>query len=137
MIPLEQITAELLEKRVVFRGLDTFGQNTKAARLRKRNHATEKLATLVVLIEKTPVDFHDIARQPLQVTEICMAGAKIIEPQFDAKILQADKRVSNGVRLFEQQTFRQLENEPLRRKTGIAENAGHRRDKRRLAQIKR
>src|SRR5216684_7710433 len=34
-IPLEQITAELFEKRVVFNGLDTFGQNTKAARLRQ------------------------------------------------------------------------------------------------------
>ena len=98
---------------------------------------TEKLATLVVLLEEAPVDFHDVARQSLQVTEICMAGAKIIEPQLDTKILQAEKCVSNGVRLFEQQTFRQFENEPLRRKTGIAENAGHRRDKGRLAQIKR
>jgi hypothetical protein len=101
--------------------------------LRKRNHSTEKLATLVVLIEEASVDFYDVARQPLKVTEIGMASAEIIDPQFDAKILQAEKCIPNGVRPFEQQTFRQLKNEALRRKTGIVQNAGHRRYKGRLA----
>jgi hypothetical protein len=101
------------------------------------NHSAEKLATLVVLIEEASVDFYDVARQPLKVTEIGMASAKIIDPQFDTKILQAEKCIPNGVRPFEQQTFRQLKNETLRRKASIAQNAGHRRYKRRLAQIKR
>src|SRR6267154_1764083 len=43
-IPLQQIAPELLEKRVVFNGLDTFGQNTTVAagnrdlHGRRRNH---------------------------------------------------------------------------------------------------
>src|SRR5882672_1409122 len=69
-IPLEQITPELFQKRVVFNGLDALGQDTKATRLCKRNHPTEKLATLIVLIEEAPVDLYDVTRQPLKVTEI-------------------------------------------------------------------
>jgi hypothetical protein len=49
-IPLEQITPELFQKRVVFNGLDTLRQNTKTTGLCKRNHSAEKLATLIVLI---------------------------------------------------------------------------------------
>jgi len=130
---LEQITPELFQKRVVFNCLDTLGQDTKTAGLCKRNHSAEKLATLVVLIEEASVDFYDVARQPLKVTEIGMAGAKIIDPQLDTKILQAEKCIPNGVRPFEEQTFRQFKNETLRRKASIAQNAGNGRYKGRLA----
>ena len=66
----------------MFNGLDTLGQDTKTAGLCKRNHSAEKLATLVVLIEEASVDFYDVARQPLKVTEIGMASAEIIDPQL-------------------------------------------------------
>ena len=79
---------------------DTLGQDTKTAGLRKRNHSTEKPATLVVLVEEAPVDFYDVARQPPKVTEIGVASAKIIDPQFDTKILQAESAFLNGVRPF-------------------------------------
>jgi hypothetical protein len=90
-----------------------------------------------VLVEEALVDFYDVTRQALKVTEIGMAGAKIIYPRLDTKILQAEKCIPNGARPFEQQTFRQLKNETLRRKASIAQNAGHRRYKGRLAQIER
>ena len=77
----------------MFNGLDTFGQNTKTTGLRKRNHSTEKLATLIVLIEETPVDFYDVARQPLKVAEIGMASAEIIDPQLRLAACDPDARV--------------------------------------------
>ena len=116
----------------MFNGLDTFGQNTKTTGLRKRNHSTEEFATLIVLIEETSINLYDVARQPLKVTEICVAGAKIIDPQFDTEILQAEQRVLNGGRPFKEQAFRQFKNQSLRSKTGIAKNAGDRRYKGRL-----
>jgi len=77
----------------VFTGLDALGQDTKTTGLRQRNHSAEKLATLVVSIEGASVDFYDVTRRPLKVTEIGVAGAEIIDPLLKLAAGGPDARV--------------------------------------------
>ena len=86
---LQQIAAQLGKQLAMFRGLDALDRHPKAACLGERDDASQKLPSLFGSCQEAPVDLHDVAGEVLEIFEVGVAGAEIVQPQPDTDLLEA------------------------------------------------
>src|SRR5258708_9314560 len=132
---LQEIATQFGKQFAMFQGFDALDRHKKPACFHKRNNAAKEFAPLVITRQKTPLDLHVVAAEMLEIFQVGISRAKIVQPQSDAH--GAKRRQARGhlLRAVDDRTFGEFEHEPGRRKPGFPEDTRHGRNQRRVAQI--
>src|SRR5882757_4175728 len=102
---LQEIATQFGKQFAMFQGFDALDRHKKPACFHKRNNAAKEFAPLVITRQKTPVDLHDVAGEMLEIFQVGVSRAKIVQPQSDAH--GAKRRQARGhlLRAVDDRTF--------------------------------
>jgi hypothetical protein len=129
-MPLHLVAAAAAQAVELLERLDALGDHAHAQAVRQRHDRFDQRRAVGVagdVLHEGTVDLEHVHRQALQVRQARVAGAEVVDRQFDAHALQAQHGVDRGLDVVHHHAFGQLDLERIGRQPGLVEHLRHRR----------